>query len=50
MLEFLGEFWRFVRVRRKLWLLPVLIVTLVLGAFLVLAETSAIAPFLYTLF
>jgi competence protein ComGC len=50
MSSFLKEFWTFLRVRKKLWLLPVLIVMLVMGALLLLAESSAIAPFIYTLF
>ncbi len=50
MLSFLREFWKFLRQRKKYWLLPVLVVMLVLGALLVLAQSSAIAPFIYTLF
>jgi len=49
-LDFLKEFWRFLRVRKKLWLLPVVIAMLVLGGLLVLAQGSVIAPFIYTLF
>ncbi len=45
----LREFWDFLRVNRKWWLLPVLITLLVLGAFLLLSST-AFAPFIYTLF
>ena len=44
------ELWRFLRVRKKFWLLPIVIATLVLGGLLVLAQGSAIAPFIYTLF
>lgn len=47
---FLKEFWAFLRIRKKYWLLPLLIVTAVLGALLVLAQGSAVAPFIYTLF
>jgi hypothetical protein len=47
---FLSEFWNFLRVRKKFWLLPLLIMMVFLGALLVLAESSAIAPFMYTLF
>jgi competence protein ComGC len=50
MSSFLKEFWTFLRVRKKLWLLPILIVMLLMGALLLLAESSAIAPFIYTLF
>jgi uncharacterized protein DUF5989 len=44
------ELWAFLRVRKKFWLLPVIIMSLVFGAFLILAQTSAIAPFIYSLF
>ena len=50
MLEFLGQLWRFMRIRKKFWLLPILIVLLLLGTLLVLTQGSAIAPFIYTLF
>jgi len=44
------QLWRFMRVRKKYWLLPILIVMLLLGALLVFIQGSAIAPFIYTLF
>jgi hypothetical protein len=44
------DLWRFMRIRKKFWLLPILLVMLVLGGLLVLAKGSAIAPFIYTLF
>jgi hypothetical protein len=44
------ELWAFLRVRKKFWLLPILVMTLVFGALLLLAQSSAIAPFIYTLF
>jgi hypothetical protein len=50
MRDFLLEFWRYLRVRKKLWLLPIIIVLLVLGALLILAQGSVVAPFIYTLF
>jgi len=46
----LNELWRFLRARKKFWLLPIIIVMFVLGGLLVLAQGSAIAPFIYTLF
>lgn len=49
-MSFLKELWVFMRVRKKFWLLPILIVMLLLGALIVLAKGSAIAPFIYTLF
>lgn len=44
------EVWRFLRVRKKLWLLPILIVMGLLGGLLVMVQGSAVAPFIYTLF
>jgi hypothetical protein len=44
------EFWYFLRVRKKWWLLPIVVVMLLLGTLLVFAETSALAPFIYTIF
>ncbi len=49
-MSFLAELWQFLRARKKLWLLPIILVMLVLGGLLVLAQGSAIAPFIYTLF
>jgi uncharacterized protein DUF5989 len=50
MLPFLKEFWAFLRARKKYWLLPILIMMLLFGVLLVLAQSSAVAPFIYTLF
>jgi hypothetical protein len=47
---FLAELWKFLRVRKKFWLLPIMIVMLLMGALLIFAQGSAIAPFIYTLF
>jgi len=44
------ELWRFMRIRKKFWLLPILIVMFLLGGLLILAQGSAVAPFIYTLF
>ncbi len=46
----LKEFWLFLRVRKKWWLLPIIIVMVLLGTLLVLAQGSALAPFIYTIF
>ena len=46
----LHEFWLFLRQNKKLWLLPIVIVLLLLGVLLVFAQTSALAPFIYTIF
>lgn len=50
MKEFLQELWAFMKVRKKFWLLPIVLVLLLLGALLVLAQGSAVAPLIYTLF
>ena len=50
MISFLRELWRYMRVRRKYWLLPIMIAMALLGALIVLSQGSAIAPFIYTLF
>lgn len=47
---FMGELWQFLRVRKKFWMLPIIIVMVLLGGLLVLAQGSVIAPFIYTLF
>jgi hypothetical protein len=49
-MDFMLQMWRFVGARRKYWLLPIIIITVVLGGLLVLAQGSAVAPFIYTLF
>jgi hypothetical protein len=49
-MSFLGELWRFLRVRKKFWLLPILIMMVLFGGLLVLTQGSAVAPFIYTLF
>ena len=49
-MSFLDEFWRFMRMRKKFWLLPIFVVLGLFGAVLVLTQGSAVAPFLYTLF
>ncbi len=50
MLSFTSELWLFLKVRRKIWLLPVLIVLALFGGLIVLSQGSAVAPFIYTLF
>ena len=49
-MAFIREFWDFLRVRKKFWLLPVLLVLGVFGGLFVLAQGSAVAPFIYTIF
>jgi hypothetical protein len=50
MIELMKDLWGFMRERKKFWLAPVLLLFVALGALLVLAQGSAIAPFIYTLF
>ena len=49
-MSFLAEFWAFMRVRKKYWLMPILLLLLVFGGLIILAQGSAVAPFIYTLF
>ena len=49
-MDFVAELWRFIRARKKFWLLPVLIMMVVFGGLVVLTKGSVIAPFIYTLF
>ncbi len=49
-MDFVVQMWRFLSVRRKFWLLPIIVVTVLLGGLLVLAQGSVVAPFIYTLF
>jgi hypothetical protein len=50
MIDFLSELWAFMRVRKKFWMLPIILVMVLLGGLIVLTKGSAIAPFIYTLF
>jgi len=45
-----GEFWQFLKVRKKWWLLPIVVLMVLVGALLVFAQGSALAPFIYTIF
>jgi hypothetical protein len=49
-LSIIKEFWTFLRVRKKFWLMPIVFFLLALGAILVIAKGSALAPFIYSLF
>ena len=49
-MDFIKEFWQFIKVRKKYWLLPILIVLLVFGGLIILSQGSAVAPFIYTIF
>jgi hypothetical protein len=50
MAEFVKELWMFMRVRRKFWLLPILLLLAIFGGLIVLTQGTAVAPFIYTLF
>ena len=49
-MDFLAELWRFMRVRKKFWLLPAILLSLVFGTLVVLTQGSALAPFIYAIF
>jgi hypothetical protein len=49
-MEFLQDLWGFIKVRKKFWLLPIIIVLLLFGTLIIFTSGSAIAPFIYTLF
>jgi hypothetical protein len=50
MLDLLKDLWEFLKIRKKFWLAPIILVLLLLGALIVLSQGSAVAPFIYTLF
>ena len=49
-MSFLKELWAYMRTRKKYWLIPILLVMVILGVLIVVAQGSAVAPFIYTLF
>ena len=49
-MSFLRELWLFLRVRKKFWLLPILVMLVIFGGLIVLTQGSAVAPFIYTIF
>ena len=50
MMDFLKEFWSFLKVRKKYWLLPILFFLLIFGGLIILTQGSAVAPFIYAIF
>lgn len=50
MIDFIKEYWEFLKVRKKYWLLPLIIVLALFGFLIVLGQGSALAPFIYTVF
>jgi hypothetical protein len=49
-MSFVAELWEFMRERKKFWLLPIVVMTLMFGGLVVLGKGSAVAPFIYTMF
>tara|TARA_B100001057_G_C22460284_1_gene798565 strand:- start:23 stop:172 length:150 start_codon:yes stop_codon:yes gene_type:complete len=49
-MSFIKEFWEFLKVRKKFWLLPILIFLVLFGGLIILSQGSAVAPFIYALF
>ena len=49
-MEFLKEFWEFLKVRKKYWLVPILLVLALFGGLIILSQGTAVAPFIYTIF
>jgi len=49
-MNFLKEFWEFLKVRKKYWLLPIIIVLVLFGGLIILSQGSVVAPFIYTIF
>ena len=49
-MSFLIEFWKFLKVRKKFWLLPIIVVLIVFGGLIILSQGSAVAPFIYAIF
>lgn len=50
MMELFSELWQFMKARKKFWLLPIIVFSLLLGGLVIFAQGSALAPFIYTLF
>jgi|TARA_B100001063_G_scaffold242862_1_gene272362 hypothetical protein len=49
-MDFIKEFYQFIKIRKKYWLLPILIVLVLFGSLIILTQGSAVAPFIYTIF
>ena len=49
-MDFIKEFWEFIKIRKKYWLLPIIIFLIIFGGLVVLTQGSAVAPFIYTIF
>tara|TARA_Y100000992_G_scaffold256430_1_gene189928 strand:+ start:60 stop:209 length:150 start_codon:yes stop_codon:yes gene_type:complete len=49
-MNFIIEFWKFIKVRKKFWLLPIIVVLVIFGGLIILSQGSAVAPFIYAIF
>ena len=49
-MEFIKEFWEFLKVRKKYWLIPIILILVLFGGLIILSQGSAVAPFIYTIF
>ena len=49
-MDFLREFWEFIKVRKKFWLLPIMIVLVIIGGVIIVSSGSPVAPLIYTIF
>jgi hypothetical protein len=49
-MSFISELWAFLRARKKMWMLPIIMIALLLGGLVILTKGSAVAPFIYTIF
>ena len=49
-MSFLLEFWKFLKIRKKFWLLPIILILALFGGLIILSQGSAVAPFIYTIF
>ncbi len=50
MIEFLRDFWGFLKVRKKIWLMPIILILIILGGLVVVSQQSVLGSFIYTLF
>ncbi len=49
-MSFIIELWQFLRIRKKFWLMPIILMMAIFGGLVILAQGSAVAPFIYTIF
>ena len=49
-MSFIIEFWKFLKIRKKYWLLPIIVVLVIFGGLIILSQGSAVAPFIYAIF